>query len=183
MIEDHVVTNKHVFGQISLHLGVNRLIFQGWLILKKRSRGHTCTKLKIKHTTTGKKNIYIRSVSRKNSCYTGKNVMHSREHERVQNKYMPFWPILTCTKAPTISTLPPSSLKIPPLTRSVEVSNSLQCHCKIKKKWRDREGSSGRWGDMSCPRKLFLTQRRSHFSGGSLFFETSAYSLASLSGS
>ena len=37
--------------------------------------------------------------------------------------------------------------------------------------------------DMSCPRKLFLTQRKSRFSGGSLFSETSACSLASLSGS
>ena len=37
--------------------------------------------------------------------------------------------------------------------------------------------------DMSCPRKLFLTQWKSGFSGGSLFPETSAYSLASLSGS
>ena len=37
--------------------------------------------------------------------------------------------------------------------------------------------------DMLCSRKLFLTQRKSHFSGGSLFSETSACSLASLSGS
>ena len=37
--------------------------------------------------------------------------------------------------------------------------------------------------DMSCPQKLFLTQRKSRFSGGSLFSETSACSLASLSGS
>ena len=34
--------------------------------------------------------------------------------------------------------------------------------------------------DMSCPRKLFLTQRKSRFSGGSLFPETSGCSLASL---
>ena len=37
--------------------------------------------------------------------------------------------------------------------------------------------------DMSCPRKLFLAQRKSRFSGGSLFSETSAFSLASFSGS
>ena len=37
--------------------------------------------------------------------------------------------------------------------------------------------------DMSCLRKLFLTQRKSvFFSGGSLFSETSAYSRASFSG-
>ena len=37
--------------------------------------------------------------------------------------------------------------------------------------------------DMSCPQKLFLDERKSRFSGGSLFFETSVCSLASLSGS
>ena len=37
--------------------------------------------------------------------------------------------------------------------------------------------------DMSCPRKLFLTQRKSRFSGGSLFSEMFACSLVSLSGS
>ena len=37
--------------------------------------------------------------------------------------------------------------------------------------------------DVSSPRKLFLTQRKSRFSSGSLFSETSACSLASLSGS
>lgn len=37
--------------------------------------------------------------------------------------------------------------------------------------------------DMSSPRKLLLTQRKSRFSSGSLFSETSACSLASLSGS
>ena len=36
---------------------------------------------------------------------------------------------------------------------------------------------------MSCPRKLFLSQQKSHFSGGSLFSETSKCSLALLSGS
>ena len=36
---------------------------------------------------------------------------------------------------------------------------------------------------MSCPRKLFLTQRKSRFSGGSVFSEASACSLASLSDS
>ena len=38
-------------------------------------------------------------------------------------------------------------------------------------------------GKFSCPRKLFLTQRKSRFSGGSLFSETSACSLSSLSSS
>ena len=52
-----------------------------------------------------------------------------------------------------------------------------------KRKWRDRdlEGSSGPWP--GYPRKLFLTQRKSRFSSGSLFSETSPCSLASLSGS
>ena len=50
-----------------------------------------------------------------------------------------------------------------------------------KRKWRDREGSSGPWP--GYPRKLFLTQRKSRFSSRSLFSETSACSLASLSGS
>ena len=46
----------------------------------------------------------------------------------------------------------------------------------------EREAQGVGW-DMSCPRKLFLTQRKSHLSGGSLFSETSACSLALLSGS
>ena len=37
--------------------------------------------------------------------------------------------------------------------------------------------------DMLCSGKLFLTQWKSRFSGGSLFPETSACSLASVSGS
>ena len=37
--------------------------------------------------------------------------------------------------------------------------------------------------DTSCTRKLFLAQWKSHFSGRSLFSETSACSLATLSGS
>ena len=46
----------------------------------------------------------------------------------------------------------------------------------------EREAQGVGW-DMSRPQKLFLTQRKSRFSGGSLFSETSAYSLALLSGS
>ena len=44
-------------------------------------------------------------------------------------------------------------------------------------------GAQGVGRDMSCPRKLFLDERKSRFSGRSLFSETSACSLASLSGS
>ena len=43
--------------------------------------------------------------------------------------------------------------------------------------------SQGVGRGMSCPRKLFLDERKSRFSGGSLFSETFVYSLASLSGS
>ena len=61
------------------------------------------------------------------------------------------------------------------------------CCCKYWVGTRENDGTEreaqGLGRDMSCPRKLFLTQRKSRFSSGSLFSETSACSLASLSGS
>ena len=65
---------------------------------------------------------------------------------------------------------------------SVTSSSSFQNYPHPRENDGTEREAQGVGRDMSCPRKLF-TQRKSRFSGVSLFSETSACSLASLSGS
>ena len=69
---------------------------------------------------------------------------------------------------------------------AVEMLNQkslMMCSVRARENDGTEREAQGVGRDMSCPRKLFLTQRKSRFSGGSLFSETSACSLASFSGS